>query len=213
MIVTGNQIGAAMQLLGIYSKDVCREVDISNLTMTRVLKGEVKYSTSNKVVKFLESRGIEFIEHQGIRIQPKSTIVQLEGKEGFLEFTKDVVTTIGEQGGEICVSGVDERLWRDALEDNLVPYLFDMSKIIKDKNIRSRIIIEEGDNYYLATEYASYKHAPKDIFVAVPFYIYGDKMAMILNRGGDDITVNIVNSAKIAAAQRSQFNIVWNSLG
>lgn len=211
MTITGNQIGAAMHLLGLYSKDVCEAIGIANLTMTRVLKGEVKESTSNKVVKFLETKGVEFIEHQGVRLRPRALVTQYEGKEGFVDFMKDVLATVMQHGGEICISGVDERQFERFGGDYFTAHMVLMEELLKTKDFVCKILIKEGDDHRVASGYAEYRHISADSFVPVPFYVYGDKLAIIIYKG-DDVVINVTECQLTADGHREQFNAIWNKL-
>ncbi len=211
MAITGKQIGAAMHLLGIYSKDVCEATAIANLTMTRVLKDEVKETTAKKVIEFLEARGIEFTEYQGVCLKPKALITQYEGREGFVDFLKDVLATVTVHGGEICVSGVDERLFEKYAGEYLQTYMSLMSDQRKKNEFTFKILIKEGDSHFVATNYAEYRHVSADSFVPVPFYVYGNKLAIIIYRD-DDVTINVTECPPTADGHREQFNTIWNKL-
>lgn len=212
MSITGNQIGAAMRLLGITSKDVCEGADISNVTMTRVLSGEVaKEKTKQRVVAFLESKGVEFLEHEGVRKKPKATVQQYEGKEGFVAFMKDVLETVTEHGGEVCVSGVDESQFEKFAGEYLKTHISLMTALKRQKDFMFKILVEEGDENLVASSYAEYRHVPKGSFMPVPFYVYGNKLAIIMYRG-DDVSISVTESASTANGHREQFNAVWEGL-
>ena len=213
MTITGNQIGAAMRLLQLTNQDVMSGADVSVVTMTRVLKGDmVKETTRKQVVDFLRQSGIDFLEHEGVRKRPRTSIMQYEGNDGFISFMKDVISTVSENGAEVCVSGVNERLFADAIGDYIEEYLAEITKATKMSGAKFNVIIKEGDIYNPASDYAKYREVASEFFQPSPSYIYGDKTAMIVFKDSG-IFVCVVQSREIAAAQRAQFKMIWDVLG
>ena len=161
--------------------------------------------------KFYESRGIEFLDYDGVRPRQKSTVLHLEGHEGFKIFMLDVMNVAKTQGGDICVSGVDERQFEKWQGDFAQEYLSRMADIRRVNPYTFHILIKENDDYFTASAYAQYRSVSEKYFSATPFYVYGDRLAMILFEP-NGVTVYIIQSEKLADAQRKQFMNVWETL-
>ena len=213
MTISEAQARAARAYLKLEGTFVAEQTGISISPLYR-FEAEGRGISKEKLTilqKFYESRGIEFLDYGGIRPRPKSTILQLEGVEGFRVFMSDVLEVAATQGGDITVSGVNEREFEKWMGDFLPVYLNQMAQIRKEMPFHSRILVSEDDDYYIATAYAEYRKIKKEYFTASPFYVYGDRLALIAFEP-EDVTVFIIQNQKLAEAQRKQFNMVWDSI-
>lgn len=212
MHISSRQARAARAHLGYTFQEIEDKIGIKLTSNRRFEKEKGDLSKENHIAlrTFYERAGIEFIAHDGIR-RPKSTITTLEGQREFILFMKDVANTVEQSKGDICVSGVDERLFEKWQGDYAETHLARMAQLQTLNNTMSRIILKEGDHYYTAAKYAEYRHIEGSHFTSTPFYVYGDKLAMI-SFEEDDVTVQIIHNEKLAHAQRQQFNALWDSL-
>lgn len=76
-----------------------------------------------------------------------------------------------------------------------------------EKNFFFKTLVEWGDDYFAGSEYAEYRWAKKDDFSNVPFYVYGDKLAIILF--GKEVIVYLLENKDISDAYRKVFNVMW----
>ena len=150
-------------------------------------------------------RGLEFLDGEGVRRKMKG-VLHFEGRDGFAEFRKDVLAEAKISSIDICVSDVDDRLfdkWGEGeVNDN---YRSSMERI---KNKRCRILCRKGDTHFPASGFAEYRWIPNHNFGDFPFYLYGDKTAMMMfeeNR----IDIFIINHSKITNFYRKQFDAKW----
>lgn len=213
MTISEAQARAARAYLKLEGTFVAEQTGISVSPLYR-FEAEGRGISKEKLAllqKFYEGKGIEFLEYGGIRPRPKSTILQLEGEEGFRIFMGDVLDVAETQGGDITVSGVNEREFEKWMGDFLPTYLKKMAEVRKEMPFHSRILVSEEDDYYIATEYAEYRKVKKEYFAAAPFYVYGDRLALIAFEP-DDVSVFIIQNRKLAEAQIKQFNLVWDSV-
>ncbi len=213
MAISALQARAARTMLKLDGNSVVEATGISKTPLYQFeAEGKgLSLEKRNTLQKFYESRGIEFLDYDGVRPRPSSTILHLEGQEGFKVFMHDVMSVAQTQGGDICVSGVDEREFEKWQGSYAEEYLRAMEQIREKNPFTFRILIREHDDYFTASAYAQYKAVPEQHFAATPFYVYGDRLAMILFEP-DDVTIYIVQSEKLADAQRKQFTTVWESL-
>lgn len=206
---TLEQIRAARALLGWSQHDLADKAGLSQTGIARIENGtnQPNTKTLEKINAAFDGADIEFLGSSGLR-KRTGEVRTLKGYEGFSKFIYDVYETVKAEGGEICVSNVDERefdKWQSQFRED---YLAKMEALYKEKKFVFKILIKEGDNHQVA-KYAEYKHLKPENFGSVPFYVYGSKTAMILF--GDDVAVYIIDNKEIAQAQRKQFNIVWSA--
>jgi transcriptional regulator with XRE-family HTH domain len=152
------------------------------------------------------SEYIDFLPNGGFQPRQESVTV-FKGRSGFISFIWDVHEIVRSVGGDICVSNVDEQdflVWLG--EDEAQRYKDAMAAL--DKNFFFKILIREGDDYFAAGKYAEYRWVPQKEFANVPFYVYGDKLAILLF--DTEPSVYILKNKKIADAYRAQFNVLWD---
>jgi len=205
-MVTSDQIRAARALLDWSLADLSARSGIGQQAISKLENNETKplARTLQKLQRILEESGVEFLPSGGI--QPKQEIMRvLKGRSGFMQFIWDVHEVASTTGGEICVSNVKEDDFVYWLGTDDKEHLRKMNAI-KD-NFTFKIITEEGDTNFSGGSYAEYRWMPKAYFSAVPFYVYGNKFAIILFK--EDVIVYVIEDKNIADAQRIQFDLAW----
>jgi transcriptional regulator with XRE-family HTH domain len=204
-MITGEQVRAARALLDWSLADLAEKSGIGQQAISKFENRETEpmSKTVQKLQKVLEDAGIEFLATGGV--QPRQDVIRsYKGRAGFIEFIYDVYQTAKSGQGEICVSNVNEADFEYWLGDEDAAYVEKMDKL---KNINFRILSKHGD-MNVSSSYAEYRWVPEEQFSAAPFYVYGDKFAMILFE--KDVTVFVVKNSSIADAQRKQFDIAWD---
>ncbi len=209
-MITPKQIGSAMGGLGWSDSFTAKKLEVSLPTFKDIRTGKnKKVNYLSKLQTMFEIEGLEFIEHNGVRERPTSSVQTLEGQEGFWQFYDDVHKTAKERGGELLVSNVDESefdKWiaeRDETQKNQMIDLYD------DKKFTMKVLIKEGDYNFTVPEFAKYRWTPKERFSEIPFYVYGTKLAIILFEE-NNVSIFIIDNAKISNAYKKQFNVMWD---
>ncbi|WP_421754200.1 helix-turn-helix domain-containing protein [Croceimicrobium sp.] len=181
---------------------------LTGLEQSKLSNFENPNKTYNPTARFLEklenfydSRGIEFLDNDGVK--RKTSLRTYKGYDGFKAFMYDVYETV-KNGGDVCVTNVDESKFQKLFGDYGDDYLSKMSKV---NNLSFRILVQEGDDNFLASDYAKYRKLPAQYFGNVPTYTYGNKKAEI--HFEDPVTVLIVENAQSADAQRKYFEMMW----
>lgn len=206
-MISGEQVRAARALLDWSLADLAEKADIGQQAISKFENGETEpmSKTVQKLQRVLEDAGIEFLATGGL--QPRQDIIRsYKGRAGFIEFLTDVYETAKGGEGDICVSNVNEADFEYWLGDEDAAYTAKMAAL---KNVNFRILIQEGDKNFSAGSYAEYRWVPKEQFSAAPFYVYGDRFAMILFQ--KDVSVYVIRNRDIAEAQRKQFNVAWEN--
>lgn len=212
--ITPAQCRAARALLSWSQPELARRCNIHTQTVSNFesesTRSTLTKTNLDKITTTLENAGIEFLDGEGVR-KKKNTIIIFQGKVGFADFYDDIYETAKNMGGEFCVSNVNEEIfdkWHKSPE-RLQYHLERMAVVIKNNpNFKMRILIEEGDNNFRATKYAKYRWVKKESFSNVPFYVYGDKLAILMFED-DNVYVCVLPNAKVADAYRKQFDITW----
>lgn len=210
-IISPAQCRAARALLNWSQPELAERCDIHVQTISNFEKesGSPSKTTLEKISLVFESANILFIDQDGVRLKT-SSLTHYAGQAGYHEFYEDIYKTTRDNGGDIYVTNVDEILFTDWLgPNNTRQHKRRMKELWNEKPFTFHILIEEDDTHFAITEIAQYKWTQKSRFADIPFYIYGQKLAIILFEDSD-VNVYVINNAKIAEAYRRQFKVLWD---
>lgn len=205
MGITTAQIRGARGILNWSQNDLAERTGISATSIGSIEKGQSqpRESTIASIQKAFEDGGIEFIGREGVRVK-SGEITTYTGQAGFWDFYDDLYNTLAKTPSEVLVNNVDERLFVKWLGDKREEHVKRMKEI---KGVTYKILIKEGDTFFPADEYAEYRWISKQFFSSVPFYLYPDKLAMMLLE--ETPTIIVLDYPAIAAAYRTQFEAIW----
>lgn len=209
MRVSASQIAAALALGRWTQDDLAAMTGMSRPSISNILNEQAtaRAETLNKIRRAFETRGIEFIGNIGVQWS-QHQVRTLTGVEGLKTFFDDVRATVKSSKDEIVICGIEEEYLEEKLGSYLDHHREDMNSI---DTIKMRCLIKEGDANVGASDYCQYRWQPKEHFAHVPFYVYGDKLAIIVTSGPENPLTLIIHNRTIAEAYRLQFEIVWNA--
>lgn len=211
-MISGRQIRAARALLSWDAKELASKTGLSVDTIFKIETGAVQArgNSLEKIEYALQSAGIEFTEQEGVRIR-REEIQLLKGQKGLQQFFDGVYEYLAQHGGAVEQFGVDEKLFFFYLGSEFssthVKRMIELKE--KRKDIRVRAIICEGETKFLAPEYNDYRWIDKKFFQSIPFYIYGNTLAIIDFQTIPSPTIIILKLPEIAEAYRKQFELFW----
>ena len=212
-MITGRQIRAARALLEWDAEDLAKHAGLSRDTVFNIENGVVQArgGSMEKIVQAFDDNGVEFTDNSGVRLKPQN-VQTYEGRDGFVRFFESIHTHIQSHGGDICVSGVDESLFVKYQGEFAKTHMGKMAELAKARpNFRMRILIEEGDLNFAASNYASYKWQPKGSFSPASFYVFGDRLALISFSHDPAPYVIVINSNAFAESYRHSFDLAWTN--
>lgn len=209
MSITTAQIRGARGLLGWNQSDLSDRTGISTTSIGAIENGNTQARESTLVLirRAFEGGGVEFIGQDGVRLKTGDVRIFV-GQEGYLEFFEDVYNTLLAKPGTVCVSNVDERKfvkWHGDSGDRHV----EQSARLKEIGVSYKILIQEGDTFFPASDFAEYRWIKKYLFSTVPFYVYGEKLGIILF--DNEPTIISLNYPAIAQAYQKQFDVMWSN--
>ncbi|MCB9978455.1 MAG: helix-turn-helix transcriptional regulator [Rhodospirillales bacterium] len=207
MTITAAQIRGARGLLNWNQGDLSDRTGISATSIGSIENGQTqpRESTLSTIQKTFEDAGIEFSSRDSVR-RRANEIVTYTGRSGFWEFYDDIYETVKDSGGSILVSNVDERDFEKWLGEKKAEHIERM-KALKGK-IEYKILIREGDTFFPAVDYAEYRWISRGYFSSVPFYVYANKLAIMLF--GETPTIIVLDYQAVAATYRAQFQALWD---
>lgn len=211
MSITTAQIRGARGILNWSQQDLAQRTGISATSIGSIENGQTtpRASTIDTIKTTLERNGIEFLGMQGVR-ERDNTLLTYEGRNGIQSFFDDVYETSKTAGTDICLfNGVPHKLIEWLGEDFYKMHAERMDKL-RD-NFTFRIIVEEGNQQFIARGFAEYRWFPKEKFNDRTLYCYGDKLAF-LNFSKDSVRIVVMQQAEIAASFKELFNIAWENV-
>lgn len=205
MSITTAQIRGARGILNWSQSELAERTGISSTSIGSIENGQStpRASTLQTIRKTFEDAGIEFIGLEGVRLR-SGDIRTYKGQAGLIDFYEDIYRTVKNFKGDILVSNVDERLFFKYLGDFVYTHMDRMRSLT---DVRYKILVREGDDYTPGGDYAEYRGVPEELFASVPFYVYADKLAIILFES--ELTVIVMEYPAIASAYRTQFADMW----
>lgn len=208
----GRQIRAARGLLKWSAQALADKAGLTRDTINKIEDDAVqpREGTMNDIRRAFDENGVEFTDNSGVRLKPQGVEV-LEGKEGFARFYDFVYEYLRDFGGNVYISGVDEALYDKYHGAAAKPHIERMAKLYKERDdIKTHILVEEGDYNFTASQYAEYRWQPKEFFSPASFYVFGDRLALISFDNDPAPLVIYVKSASLAEAYKHSFKMAWN---
>ena len=205
MTITTAQIRGARGLLNWSQSELSRRTGISTTSIGNIEAGntQARESTLKLIRQAFENSGIEFIGTEGIRA--KNEVIDIyEGQTGFVNFFDNVYQTLLSTEPRIFACNIDESVFKKWASHTAEAHLARMKKI---PGLVCKVLLREGDTNFIASEYAEYKWLPADLFSSVPFYVFSNKLAIILFDEHPKIIV--LNNSSVAEAYKLQFLGLW----
>jgi transcriptional regulator with XRE-family HTH domain len=206
-MISAEQIRAARALLDWSTGDLAKHSDMTINGLNKIERGHVQPHTETieKLRRVFEAAGIEFIGTIGVQ-WAQHQLRTLTGENGLKSFFDDVRYVVHHENPDVVICGFSETYF----ENKLGEYLdFHRREMISYGNVNMRCIVEENDFSLGASGYCYYRWQSKANFSAIPFYVYGDKTAIIVTTGPEDPLTLIIQNRTIAEAYRRQFEIMW----
>lgn len=214
-MITGPQLRAARGLLDWTRTELAEAAKISPETVKNIEHGTFRpqEQTAQAIYAAFAQHDVVFTDNEGVQIR-KDTVTRYEGIEGFKRFMDDVYETAktdteSRNNGTkpICVSNVDDRLFAKYLGEYSPIHSRRMNDL---KDVKVRVLVKEKD-FFTAPEgsYLDYRWSSQQSNGSVPFYVYGDNLAVITFEEEPAPKIVVIHSALVSKAYREQFEILW----
>lgn len=209
-MITGRQIRAARGLLKWSAVHLADLAGLTRETINKIEEDTVqpREGTLDDLVRVFDENGVEFTDNEGVRVKVQGVEI-LKGQQGLCKFFDRVYEYARANGGKIMQLGIDENLFW-AMGDYSPVHRKRMTELVSErKDVKVQAIICEGDTNFIASDYNEYRWISKDIFAPVPFYIYGETLAIMNFQTVPAPTIIIHTFPAITQAYRKQFEAFW----
>jgi DNA-binding XRE family transcriptional regulator len=207
----GRQISAARGLLRWSGALLAEKAGLTRDTINKIESDMVqpREGTVADIIRVFDEHGVEFTENSGVRFRPEGVEV-LVGKEGLRHFFDGVYDHLNKHGGIVQITGIDEALFTDCLGEYSPMHIKRMTDLVERRpEIKFQTLIREGDMNFACSDYSDYRWQSKEVFVPVPFYIYGDCLGIISFQTIPAPTIVLHKITAITHAYRKQFDAMW----
>jgi transcriptional regulator with XRE-family HTH domain len=207
-MITPRQIKAARSLAGWTTEDLAAKTKLTADTITNIETGrtQAREGSLERIAKAFDEGGVAFTDNEGVRLK-SSDIETFIGPDRFHEFTEFVHDHLSRFGGAVCISAVDETLFRKYRKD------FDlhrkrMAELVARGDVTVRILATKEN---IISSWAQYKWQPKQSSVPTAFYVFGNCLALISFAHVPAPYVVLLKSGPFAEAYRHAFEIAWKA--
>ena len=207
--VSRQSFKAARVLLELDQKDVEAVTGISCQRISQYERGTIGIGKKayQTFLSFYDARGIEFLDHDGIRRKPERDYLRLNGRVGFRVFMDDVYQTARDEGGRIEIINGPPDLFIKWLGEQWYHNHANRMEAIKDK-ITMRILTGEDQTNLIARGFALYKTVPKDKFNTQTIYIFGKKVGLFTFTE-KDVVIDVFRQKDLVDTFHWLFDLVW----
>lgn len=217
-MITAAQLRAARGLLDWTRTELAKAANISPETVKNIEHGTFRpqETTAEAIKKAFAAHDVVFTENEGVQLK-RDAVIRFEGVEGFKKFMDDVYdvakqpSSISEK--PIYISNVDDRLFMKHLGDYFTMHVRRMNDL---SSLKMHILIQEKPYSSLPEEsrghsYREYRRHPEQATSNVPFYVYGDKLGILMFEGDAPPQIVVISSGLVSKAYREQFDVLWKT--
>ncbi len=220
-MITAAQLRAARGLLDWTRTELAKAANISPETVKNIEHGTFRpqEQTAEQIKAAFAAHHVEFTEDEGVRFS-RDTVLRFEGAEGFKKFMDDVYEEEKKPSARmdgdkpVCVSSFDDRQFDKHLGDY---YMLHARRVKELGNVKVQVLVQEGPFHCLPEErqgtggFREYRYNPQQAIGNVPFYVYGDKLAIMMFEDNETPQIVVICSALVAKTYREQFNVLWQA--
>lgn len=207
-MITKEQCRAARSFLGLKQSDLAELCGLSKTAITHFESGLFRPRAENmaSIQEALQSKGIEFVGDYGVqKKQINFKVLDTREKATRLpQLWEDIIDTLRHEGGEVLISHLCEKEAEQAHPEKLAEHL----KNLKRYNISERLLVCEGDTYFLQDAHC-YRWLKPEIFKAgLTTFLYGGKCAFQFWKGH---FILIIDHPEIYNNEKERFEYLWGS--
>ena len=205
-MITAAQLRAARGLLDWTRADLAKASGLSPETIKNIEHGIFKptEATTLSIVNTFAVHNVEFTENDGVRKSEK-LLKTFIGSGGYIGFLEDIMETM-KDGGKTCQFNYSDSIISMHGNTHLDKYNETMQSI---PNLDARCLVPEGDTFF-PVKHCVYRWLKKAHDSAIPYYLYGDKVAMLASAPGQELQWVVIFSPSLAQAYYKQFEKFWN---
>ena len=170
----------------------------------------MRSDTMEKIVRAFGNAGVEFLDHQGVRMRPEGLEI-LDGADGIKVFLDNVYAYAQIAGGVIRQNGIEDDVFF-ACADAATKEHCERMALLRHahNNVIVRVLVPNDITGFKCDEYAEYRWFPENAPSAVPFYAFGNTVGIFALGQDAQPRIYQITSPIIASAYIKQFDSSWD---
>lgn len=186
--------------------DLAAAADLSREAIGKIENGhsQARGATLSRIARAFDIAGVEFVENEGVRMKSQEVEIFI-GPDRFQDFADFMMVHLRRRGGDVCVSAVNEKLFR-AYRRDFDAYKKNMKELVDSGKITVRILATES---YFTSDWAQYRWQPEQSSTPTAFYAFGDCLALISFDNDPAPYVVLHKKGPFAEAYRKSFELAW----
>ncbi|MDD3029220.1 MAG: hypothetical protein PHS57_02925 [Alphaproteobacteria bacterium] len=197
------------------AETLAKKAGLNKDTIFNIEKGivQAREKTIDRIVQTFSSYDVEFTPDEGVKRRADS-VMKMEGFNDFKAYMDQVyeacLQPYSHDGTKpICICNLDNSLFRKYLKD-YYPVHAERLKKVKGLKIKS-LAYEEDKDSFPGTSYLEYRYLKELKDVVAPFYVFGDKFALMDFDVPNPPKILLIHSPALAQSYRDQFDIMWKN--
>jgi transcriptional regulator with XRE-family HTH domain len=207
--VSARQIKAARALLNWSQEDLAKVTHLSVATVRKLELGYIspRSTTTHVIRQAIEDAGLEFINAEGVRRRDEDVVLYRD-PDGLEAFCDDISRTIKRNGGDIViVSASESSLARSCGSEDY----HSLERILSLNDATSiKCILTASTDQPISTPRFEFRFMSKHYIDPIPFYVYGNKFALVMPTEDLSAKVAVVQSTSLMQASLRQFHSMWD---
>lgn len=199
-----DQLRAARSLLNWSQAELSKKSGYALATINNIERGQYQAhsATLDNIVQTFEEAGIQFIDGPGVRIDTSDFRIKCyEGVDAFHYLFKKILLAL-EEGGELYVSGLDERALKEQAADEIKKLQASLNK-----NVSVHVLNNKSFSAGLTFQNMKKKVVADDVPLT-PCFIYQGRVAIVLLQ--NPVHVAIMYNKDLSQKYLSMFQYIWN---
>lgn len=208
MKISRHAFKAARALLDLEQQDVEQATGIHRQRISTFERGNAVLGkkSHDKLQAFFESRGVEFLENDGVR-RKNNYFLNLEGTDGFRLFMDNVYHFAKTEGGNISIINGSTEVFTKWLGEEWYAAHAARMETVKD-NINFRIITAPQTRK-IANSFATYKTLIGKEFSLQTIYLFGKEFGLFYF-SDEALKILVINQPEISETLHYMFDLAWS---
>lgn len=205
--ISAAQIRAARAMFNLSREALADKTNLSVQTIRNLETGIVSYRSLEIVRQALEQTGAEFIEDDGIRRRSNEVRV-MRGPDSTDMFYEDMLQTLKVRGGDLVVLVNSQKMFA---QNCGAPSMEKIERLRRLGDLaNTKCLLTECANIDFPLPQTEFKTISRIYAGPLPYYIYGNKTALVMINGGGEFYFIVSNSPDTTQSNRDRFNSLWD---
>jgi len=207
--IHADQIKAARAMLDWSQEDLAQATGLSTTTIRNLETGTIspRNATNSIIRQVIESAGLELLDSEGVR-RRREEVTIYQGVDSCETFFDDMLQTVKKKGGDILCSVRSQELLLRSCGVSLQGKSRMLEKLTALASFKC--LVAESATTPILKPALQFRMISKTHVGPMPYYIYGDKQALVLMESDVAFRFVVFQSASWVRLYREHFCLLWD---